>query len=240
VPHFQVVLGGMWEQNAGSYGLAIGAVPSKRIPEALDRLTSRYLAERSGGETFRQWTLRIGKGVAKAMLEDLMTVPAHDADRSYYVDWADAREYTIGDLGVGECAGEVVSPIEFALAASEREAFEAQLALEAGDRGKAARGAYEAMLHCAEALVRQVVPTLTGNGDTVVEKFRERFYDTQLFFDPFAGGKFAQYFFAAHARRDDARSAERAHQLVEEAQLFIEAAHACHARMLSGQARAAN
>src|SRR5258706_501524 len=31
VPHFQVVLGGEWTHNAGSYGLAVGAVPAKRI-----------------------------------------------------------------------------------------------------------------------------------------------------------------------------------------------------------------
>ena len=45
VPHFQVVLGGQWTDNAGSYGLAIGAVPSKRIPEAVDRIFEvMYLA----------------------------------------------------------------------------------------------------------------------------------------------------------------------------------------------------
>ena len=36
VPHFQVMLGGQWRENAGTYGLAIGAVPSKRIPEVVD------------------------------------------------------------------------------------------------------------------------------------------------------------------------------------------------------------
>ena len=46
VPHFQVLLGGEWANNAGSYGLAIGAVPSKRIPETVDRITGRYRAER--------------------------------------------------------------------------------------------------------------------------------------------------------------------------------------------------
>ncbi|MCH2665382.1 nitrite/sulfite reductase [bacterium] len=40
VPHFQVILGGQWAENGGSYGLAIGAVPSKRIPEVVDRMTS--------------------------------------------------------------------------------------------------------------------------------------------------------------------------------------------------------
>src|SRR5712692_6153887 len=34
VPHFQVVLGGEWEHNAGSYGLPVMAIPSKHIPEA--------------------------------------------------------------------------------------------------------------------------------------------------------------------------------------------------------------
>ena len=43
VPHFQVVLGGQWTNNGGSYGLAIGSIPSKRIPEAVDRITERYL-----------------------------------------------------------------------------------------------------------------------------------------------------------------------------------------------------
>ena len=40
------------------------------------------------------------------------------------------REYTLGDMGIGECAGEIVTPLEFQLTACEREAFEAQLALE--------------------------------------------------------------------------------------------------------------
>ena len=39
VPHFQVVLGGQWTGNAGAYGLAVAAVPSKRVPEAVERIT---------------------------------------------------------------------------------------------------------------------------------------------------------------------------------------------------------
>ena len=32
VPHFQVILGGQWTENAGAYGLAVGSVPSKAVP----------------------------------------------------------------------------------------------------------------------------------------------------------------------------------------------------------------
>ena len=52
------------------------------------------------------------------------------------------------------------------------------------------------------------------------------------FHDPFAGGKFASYLFRRHGRSPDGPvSADDAHHLIEEAQLFIEAAHACEARM---------
>jgi sulfite reductase (ferredoxin) len=67
--------------------------------------------------------------------------------------------------------------------------------------------------------------------DRIVAEFQKRFYETQLFFDPFSGGKFAQYFFQAHEKRGQKYDAESAHYLIEEAQLFIEAAHSCYGRM---------
>jgi len=233
VPHFQVVLGGQWTENAGSYGLAIGAVPAKRIPEAVNRITGRYLIERQKGETFQSFVRRIGKAECRKMLDDLTAMPQHDAEPSFYVDWADAREYTTGDMGTGECAGEVVSPIEFALAACEREVFEAQLLLDAGDAETAARQAYQSMQKGATALLEWKNIPVPRTGDGVVEQFRTHFYDTQLFFDPFTGGKFAHYYFAAHKRAGDRHDAEAARRLIEEAQLFIEACHSCYGRVIA-------
>jgi sulfite reductase (ferredoxin) len=233
VPHFQVVLGGQWEHNAGSYGLAIGAVPSKRIPEAVDRITGRYLDERQPAESFHHFITRIGKAECKKMIDDLTEVPRHEDDPSFYSDWADAREFTTGDMGVGECAGEVVAPIDFQLTACEREAFEAQLQLEAGQIDQAAKTAYESMLHAASALLKLRLVMAPEDPDSIVSEFQKHFYDTQLFFDPFSGGKFAQYFFQAHEKRGGKYDAESAHYLIEEAQLFIEASHSCYARMAS-------
>jgi sulfite reductase (ferredoxin) len=231
VPHFQVVLGGLWERNAGAYGLAIGAVPSKRIPDTVDLIASRYLAGRTPGEKFHDWAKRTGKAALKQMIEPMTAVPAHDADPGFYVDWGDAREYTIGDIGVGECAGEVVAPVEFALASCEREVFEAQLALESGDAPRASKLAYESMQHSAAALLDWRLVAHNGSADSVMEGFRRTFYDTELFFDTYAGGKFAQYYFLAHEQRGQARDAEQAHRLVEEAQLFIEASHSCYGKL---------
>ncbi len=229
VPHFQVVLGGEWTNNAGFYGLSMVAVPSKNIPEVVARLTKLYVVERQKEESFQAFTKRIGKAEVRKLLEDLTRVPS--GQRSFFSDWGDPREYSVDDIGVGECAGEVVSSIEFDLAAAEREVFEAQLILERGGAEDAARTAYEAMLHAARALVRTEHWDVQDDAAEVIQQFRQRFYDTERFFDPFAGGKFAQYLFEAHEKAGTRYSLETASHLVEEAQLFIDASHSCYNRM---------
>ena len=149
-----------------------------------------------------------------------------------YSDWRDPREFTLSDLGVGECAGEVVDRIDFDMQAAEQQAFEAPILLDDGDAKTADEAAYKAMLMAAHGLVRMLYHDAPDTPDAIVSEFRTRLYDTQLFWDKFAGGKFAGYLFQRHDDRDRAYSAEAAHHLVEEANLFIEAAHACHARML--------
>ena len=125
-----------WEPRA--YGLATGAIPSKNVPEALERLADGFVRGRVEAEGFQEDVRRVGKATIRASLEDLFDVPGHVEDPGYYSDWGDPREYTTGDMGVGECAGEVVSLVEFGLAEAEREAFEAQLALEERDDPQAA------------------------------------------------------------------------------------------------------
>ncbi|MFQ5676301.1 MAG: nitrite/sulfite reductase, partial [bacterium] len=231
VPHFQVVLGGQWSENAGSYGLAIGAVPSKRIPEVVERIATKYAHERRENESFQAFIKRIGKVEVKKSLEDLTQVPAYETDAGFYSDWGDPREFTLGDMGIGECAGEVVTRVEFELTAAEREIFEAQLTLEKGDPQEAGHKAYEAMLRAARSLVMTSFPEVPEDAHRVIEEFRTRFYDTELFFDPFARGKFAQYLFTAHQNADMVYNDETAHQRIEETQLFVEAVHACYTRM---------
>ena len=237
VPHFQVVLGGQWEHNAGSYGLPVVAVPSKNIPEVVTRLTERYVAGRNQGEGFKDFIKRLGKAGLKNLLDDLTRPPA--GDRSYFSDWGDPREYSLGDMGIGECAGEVVSAVEFELAAAERELFEAQLAFEKGDASQAGNTAYRSMLRAARGLVKNNDPDISENADEIVFAFRSQFYDTQLFFDPFAGGKFANYLFDAHRKADEAHTLESSRYLIDEAQLFLDAAYSCNNRLTTASAQPA-
>jgi sulfite reductase (ferredoxin) len=238
VPHFQVILGGQWTENAGSYGLAVGSVPSKAIPEAVEALTDAYAHGREGSEGFAAWVKRMGKRNVRELIKPFMAVPPYAETPDFYADWSDVREFTIGDLGVGECAGEVVSLFGIEVVRAESESFDAQEALDDGDYGRAEELAYKAMLSAARALVRTEYIDVSEDPDDVVSQFKERFFDTERFFDRFARGNFGRYLLDRHASPPADSHRDAAAARVEEAQLFIEAAHACEARLSAAAASA--
>ncbi|MFN8373183.1 MAG: nitrite/sulfite reductase [Anaerolineae bacterium] len=231
VPHFQLVLGGQWEENAGSFGMAIGAIPAKRVPEVLDVITQRYANERERGETFQSWIKRLGKQGVREMIDPYTALPVYEVEPELFSDWGDSRVYSISDIGVGECAGEVVSLFSIEISQAESEHFESLVALDDGKFAQADQSAYRSMLMAARALVRTRYPNVGQDADRIVEEFRQRFYDTELFFDKYARGKFAQYFFERHLHPSDTHTRESAYRIIEEARLFIEACHECEARL---------
>lgn len=232
VPHFQVVLGGQWDDNGGSYGLAVGAVPAKRVPDVLDAITDHYANGRERGESFKSWVSRLGTRGARELIQPFMTLPVYEEQPQFFTDWGDVREYTIGDIGVGECAGEVVSLFSFEIAQAESQLFEAQIALDEGNFGRADELAYRAMVLAARSLVRVQFLDVGHETERIVEEFKSRFVETKLFYDQYAHSKFANYFLDRHKRAEGVVvDREVAHHLIEEGQLFIEAVHSCEAKL---------
>jgi sulfite reductase (ferredoxin) len=161
--------------------------------------------------------------------------PEHESDSAFYSDWGDPRQYSLGDIGKGECAGEVVTQYQFTITAAERVIFGAQVFLEDGNAQQAGREAYQAMLKAAKALVQTEYDDVTEEDpDEIVDEFKERFYDTEIIFDKYAGSKFADYLFAAHKNSTTSFTAESARHLIEETQLFIEAVHTCYNWLRAG------
>lgn len=231
VPHFQVILGGQWAENAGSFGMTIGAIPSRRIPEVVDRITDHFVLVRNQGENFCDFVARIGKKELRSLIENLMkNAPSFEDNPDFYHDWGDPREFTMLDRGIGECAGEVISASQFDLADAEREVFDAQLELEKENYAEADALAYQSMVGASRALVKQQYFDVPEPPDIVVEEFTQRFLDTELFYDKYAKGKFARYLLQRHQQGPVNADADSVHQLIDQAQLFIDAAHACYAR----------
>ena len=88
------------------------------------------------------------------------------------------------------------------------------------------------MLVAARGLVRDQWLDVPEDPDTVVAEFKSRLVDPQLFWDKYAGGKFAHYLLSRHREGAQRRfDRDHARYLLEETQLFIEAAHACNAQL---------
>ncbi len=234
VPHFQVMLGGQWSENGASYALAMGAVPSKRVPELVNTLTERYVTDRQGDESFQAWCRRVGKKELKTIVDpfDAKTtpLPPQPVDPTAYQDWGDPRAYQMS-VAMGECAGEVITLADFGFTAAETLAFESSLLLDDGNYHAADQRAYEAMLKAAHTLVQLEWLDAPTDEKTVVEEFRKRFVDTKIFLDKYHGNQFSNYLFNRFEHGPDARfTKDTAHKLIEEANLFIDAAHKAHAQ----------
>jgi sulfite reductase (ferredoxin) len=87
------------------------------------------------------------------------------------------------------------------------------------------------MLLGAQALVKSEKLGVSDDPEEIITEFRTRFYDTQRFWDPFAGGKFANYLFDAHTNLGKPFTEESSRLLMDEAQLFIDAAHSCSTKL---------
>jgi sulfite reductase (ferredoxin) len=227
MPHFQLVVGGQWANNGGSFGLAIGAIPSKLAPTAVKRLTDGFRAERQDDESFQAWSQRIGKKELRDRVQDLIDAGTNNPDPSLFQDWGDPRTYSISDMGVGECAGEVISPLEFGLAASEQKIFEAQLALEAERLQEATSKARAAMLEAARGMVRHAAPLTRVTDDaSVINAFRKHVQDS----DRFTGLASRFAFQLLRPEESEASDKNAVYQRIGEAQAFLEAAYEIQAQ----------
>ncbi len=132
---------------------------------------------------------------------------------------------------------------QFALASAESKAFDASVVVDdpksTEDEAKqAATMAYDAMVLAAQGLLKNEDPDVKSDPAEVFPRFKREFIDTELFFERFIGAKEWGYFQAAHESGGTARDRDEARRMVEESQLFIEAAHACYTRLLQAQASA--
>ena len=91
------------------------------------------------------------------------------------------------------------------------------------------------MLQAAKTLVQEQFYDVPDEPSRIAEEFRTRFYDTKLFWDEYAGGKFGHYFLRAHEKSQDPYTPDETHRRVEEAQLVIEAAHSCYGKLLAAK-----
>ena len=101
IPH----IGGNYEGGEVIFGTRLKSrLPSKRVPEAVERWVRLYEAERGEGEEFNAFAERVGAPAFEEKVKDL-TLPAEFSleTMQQFIDWNRSSPYKV-ERGEGECA----------------------------------------------------------------------------------------------------------------------------------------
>jgi sulfite reductase (NADPH) hemoprotein beta-component len=103
VPQYFVYVGGGFAEDGPKFGRIAGKVPSRRVPQALERLVEMYSAEKQPGETPLAFFTRIETAKVTAKLKDLTEMDATTAKPEDFVDLGDSKAFELVEME-GECA----------------------------------------------------------------------------------------------------------------------------------------
>ena len=105
VPHFQMLIGGRTAEGQAAFGKNTIKLPARRIPEAVVEMLTLYRRDRqSATETFQAFSDRVGLDYWKNALQEFTTLPSYEEAPAMYRDWGAETEFSLDDLGPGECA----------------------------------------------------------------------------------------------------------------------------------------
>ena len=153
VPHYLVYLGGSASGPEPRLGEPVVRIPARRAPSAVERLLEIFAAERKGGEDASATFTRLGRKWFEKELQPFTTLPPYEEDREAYLDWEAEREFSLDEVGPGECAGAALDIIDGYFNLAREDLDEAREALLADDRETALKSAHLSAVQSAKALL---------------------------------------------------------------------------------------
>ena len=105
IPAYIPIIGGVFEGGDVKFGTRLKLrLPSKRVPEAIERWINQYQANREDGEEWNDYLARVGTGELEELVKDLsMPVDFGLETMNQFIDWD--RDVPFQVLrGEGECA----------------------------------------------------------------------------------------------------------------------------------------
>jgi sulfite reductase beta subunit-like hemoprotein len=105
IPAYIPYIGGVFEGGDVEFGTRLKLrLPSKRVPEAIERWIRQYEANREDGEEWKEYLARVGTGELEALVKDLsMPVDFGLQTMNEFIDWNRNVPFEV-IRGEGECA----------------------------------------------------------------------------------------------------------------------------------------
>ncbi len=167
-PVYELHLGGRVNGTAEVGHMTI-KLPAKNVPAAVSHLLDVYRRDRQEGESLHTFVKRVGKNALKEELIGHSILPSYDDDPSYYFDWEADEEFTLEDLGPGECAGGAIEMIDNRILEAEQELYQARILAEKHQYAMAINKSYRAVVAGAKALLVTEGIDPNTDADTLAE-----------------------------------------------------------------------
>jgi sulfite reductase beta subunit-like hemoprotein len=105
LPAYIPIIGGVFEGGEVAFGTRLKLrLPSKRVPEAIERWIKQYEANREDGEQWNEYLTRVGTGELESQVKDLsMPVDFGLETMNQFIDWKRDVPFEV-IRGEGECA----------------------------------------------------------------------------------------------------------------------------------------
>ena len=180
-PVYELHLGGRVNGTAEVGHMTI-KLPAKNVPAAVSHLLDVYRRDRQEGESLHTFLKRAGKTALKEELIGHSILPSYTEDPSYYFDWEAEEEFSLEDLGPGECAGGAIEMIDNRILEAEQELYQARILAEKHQYAMAINKSYRAVVAGAKALLVTEGIDPNTDADTLAEF--DQFADQQNGFIP--------------------------------------------------------
>ncbi len=174
-PVYELHLGGRINGTAEVGQMTI-KLPAKNVPAAISHLLDVYRRDRQQADSLHAFTeslhsflKRTGKAALKEELIGHSILPSYAEDPSYYFDWEAEEEFTLEDLGPGECAGGAIEMIDNRILEAEQELYQARILAEKHQYAMAINKSYRAVVAGAKALLVTEGIDPNTDADTLAE-----------------------------------------------------------------------
>jgi len=135
VPFYRLLLGGRAGINTTELAEDSGIlIPAKSVPLFLKGFLQAIDKGISLDSDIDKYIRAEGKKLAIQISKEYLHVPTYEEDRNFYIDWGEAKEFSLEGLGPGECGSGVLDMIEadlaearIALGRAEEENFSPEL-----------------------------------------------------------------------------------------------------------------
>ncbi|MGB0911685.1 MAG: sulfite reductase, partial [Nitrospirales bacterium] len=151
-PVYELHLGGQVNGTAKIAQLIV-KVPAKNVPAAIQHVLDFYRRDQQDGESLQNFIGRMGKTRLKEELIPHTLLPPFEDNSEYYFDWEADEEFSVEDLGPGECAGGALEMIDNRMLEAEQELYHARILAEKHQYGIAINKAYRAVIAGAKAIL---------------------------------------------------------------------------------------